>query len=121
MTNKSALEELASRCEAATGPDRELDAAIARALGRAPVGLTEITFPRDPATERFAKYTASFDAAMSLMGKGWRKRAIEMDNGDCYFGIEVDDDSEEIGARAKTWALTATAAALRALAKEKGE
>lgn len=62
--------ELAERCEAATGPDRGLDALIARSLGIGPVGLTTITFPRDPATERYERYTASLDAAMALRPDG---------------------------------------------------
>lgn len=65
------LIDLAARCESATGPDRELDAAIGRALGISPVGLTSISFPHDPATERFVRFTASLDAALTLVPEGW--------------------------------------------------
>jgi hypothetical protein len=57
MTNKSALLELASRCEKATGPDRELDLAIALAVG-------DETWAEPDRAKLY--YTASLDAAMSL-------------------------------------------------------
>jgi hypothetical protein len=61
------LKSLADRCEAATCGSRELDAAIARAVRHQPVGLSSVTFPHDPTTERFARYTTSLDAAMTLV------------------------------------------------------
>ena len=58
------MEELAVRCEALAGPDREVDFLILciadpRAVKTGPL-------PGDP------KYTASLDAAMSLIPDGWR-------------------------------------------------
>jgi hypothetical protein len=57
----AALLALAERCEAATGPDRELDKAIFDALpfDALPKGI-----------EGIARYTASLDAAMTLVPEG---------------------------------------------------
>jgi hypothetical protein len=86
MTNERAQTELAERCEKAAGPDRELDAQIIEALGyhrtvegsyytgpilryygKGPIGevgrLKKLTIP---------KFTASLDAAMTLVPEGWR-------------------------------------------------
>jgi hypothetical protein len=55
------LLELAERCEKATGPDRELDLAIAQAI-RAPW-----QYVGEPPREiKCGAYTASLDAAMTL-------------------------------------------------------
>ena len=63
------LIELAERCEQATGPDRELDAAIQRALGD---GSGEHWFTDcfgNHVTDAIApQVTASLDAAMTLAG-----------------------------------------------------
>jgi hypothetical protein len=55
---KDKLLELAERCEAAAGPDDALDWSIAEAIGCAP-GLP---------------YSASLDAAMTLVPEGWDVR-----------------------------------------------
>lgn len=111
MTNKSALLELASRCEAATD------------LGWADIVLLNEdihAIAPDPKVIVPPDYCRSLDAAMSLVPEEWPfKQATDMDDGDCAFTLETDD--ETVVARAKTWALAITAAALRALAKEKGE
>jgi len=61
-TTASALVELAARCEAAEGPDRKLDLAVALAIrGQAINGVINVS----------ARYTASIDAAMSLVPEGW--------------------------------------------------
>jgi hypothetical protein len=87
------LHELATRCERATGPDRELDALI-RCEVFAPIGATvrlspingawciyEIGYggkerawePRGLSQEqRLGAFTASLDAAMTLVPEGWR-------------------------------------------------
>jgi hypothetical protein len=61
----SKLEELALRCEQATGPDRELDVAIARSLG------VTVWKRNDEDTGNYEttywKYTASLDAAIALL------------------------------------------------------
>ena len=88
MTTASRLEELAGRCEAASGADRDLDALIACAVGvtskhpkwvqRWQGALTP--YPGKPGYVAHvsgvwwssAKVTASLDAAMSLVPEGWR-------------------------------------------------
>lgn len=55
------MEELARRCEEASGPDRELDRDIARAVGaKASNGHVNIA----------SRYTASIDAALPLVPEG---------------------------------------------------
>ena len=68
----SALLELAARVEAATGPDRELDAAIACLVLGYVQAPTRPWMYHDPAdkwsrSRKPAAYTASLDAAMSLL------------------------------------------------------
>jgi hypothetical protein len=57
MTDK--LIELAERCEAATGPDREIDTLIGYA----------VDLPTEDA--QLPRYTASLDAALTLVPEGW--------------------------------------------------
>lgn len=81
------LRELAERCEAAKGPDRELDVEIFRAIG-APVPFhflgKMVAIAYDEAERYYfspvgdmrvryepAAYTASIDAAMSLAKPAW--------------------------------------------------
>ena len=130
-----ALVQLAEHCEAATGPDRETDAAIFQAIG-APVpfqfanklialefnDIENAYFARvsDDMQVRYSPpaYTASLDAAMTLVPEGafW---SITM-RGEVHGGyhaccqLEGGLDWRE-GA---TPALAMTAAALWALAKE---
>src|SRR6185437_4519540 len=132
MTNKSALLELASRCEAATGPDRDLDWAITQV--RHP---SENPHPRNQ--ELFLlcdghfrrsdfNYTASLDAAMSLVPEGWDTQlrthvttdgtAMAVLTDKAWF--DEEPHGSLIQADAGTASLALTAAALRALA-EKGE
>ncbi len=87
----SALVELAARCEAAEGPDRELDARIWCALRgykykawhpaygsddtlveytRPPLRRREVSLGR-PGNPHAIQYTASNDAAMSLVPQHW--------------------------------------------------
>jgi hypothetical protein len=88
--DKNNLVKLAERCEAAVGPDRELDADICiAALGwseipseegdwrslKGPSGRINVT--RNGSNGGFAgdklpKFTASLDAAMTLVPEGWR-------------------------------------------------
>jgi predicted ArsR family transcriptional regulator len=59
MTDKSKLLELAERCEAAAGPDRALEMHIYETIGG------------EGSQHWAAEYTASLDAAMSLVPEGW--------------------------------------------------
>jgi hypothetical protein len=75
------------RCEGASGPDRELDVLIAQAIGFSVNGLTvdkllgysphntieqiAIWASGDPTPFFIWRYTASLDAAMTLVPEGW--------------------------------------------------
>lgn len=80
----SDLLELAARVEAATGPDRELDLLIAKALGFRALHLAFIPGGSDLAWDPRGSgcgfvvehYTASLDAALSLVPEGLRIAAI---------------------------------------------
>lgn len=120
MTNHlpERLLELAERVEAAMGPDRELDFYIWAALN----GVTEIT---DPAEGRDANgewhlygfvdpYTASLDAAMTLVPEGQEFGCGSKDaTGTAWAWAGQHNGPEEI-ASAATPALALCAAALRA-------
>ncbi len=90
MTDKQAMLELADRIEAAEGPCRELDAAIASAVRYFPKDVGFIwqhdLKPNSPEPGRVEcctslgtggphykapSYTASLDAAMTLVPEGW--------------------------------------------------
>ena len=62
MDNKKPLLELAERCEAATEGSLDLDNAIRDAAGE----------PREPGSSPTPYYTASVDAALTLVPEGWR-------------------------------------------------
>lgn len=106
---KGAMLELASRVEAASGPDRELDAEIGRFFAADFLGYV----PDEPATG-CAKFTASLDAAMLMVPpkRGWRVSYQTKYNPKCYATVG------KIGVYAATPALALTAACLRALASQ---
>ena len=68
------LIELAERCEAATGPDRDIDALIAPFAGSRVVDegypLGRCCYDADHRLVTMPPYTRSLDAAMSLVPKG---------------------------------------------------
>lgn len=73
----SDLLKLAERCEAATGPDRELDGAVHTAVTgfeprRGGIGWPDnaLVVPGFPGWVPLPAYTASIDAAMSLVPSG---------------------------------------------------
>lgn len=133
------LNALALRCEEATGPDRELDDAIARTVGICLHEDREVTvLPADDEDEDdfpgFAhrcrkcgdrrgmkllpkSYTASLDAAMTLIPEGWE---WSLDNcGSETFGpwnVEMGDPARFHPVEGRTAALALCAAALRARA-----
>ena len=82
MTTREELRALAERVMALTGADREVDAMIAVALG---IGGNVIATPEGwcvggPSGQPFLSpaYTASIDAAMTLVPEGWHtKLAME--------------------------------------------
>jgi hypothetical protein len=109
----NALLELAERCEAATGPDRELDEAILRACwstGRTPTDLG----PR---------FTASIDEAMKLVPKPAWVRMDEWPHDFCHGPVASIQPIREPAVAAHvatgpTLALALCAAALRAIASQ---
>ncbi len=112
------LIELAERCEAAMGSDRDLDADIARATGWQDVrseGYGSIRGLRPTGKrEHVMRFTASLDAAMTLVPEGW---CFEVTNYDTFARVRAAVlGSTSYSADADTPALALCAAALRARA-----
>ena len=133
------LRELAERCEAATGPDRELDLRIEAAINPEYAGLDEEHARFLTRYGGHPSYTASLDAAMTLVPydldqqicKGpmfalaanaacpWGVSLIgPARDVDGEFGPEIDYDSFD--ANAATAPLAICAAALRAREEDRG-
>lgn len=137
---------LASRVEGLTGPDREMDAVVHNKIGAplpdafcgVPVvldyGELECTFTMPIGSGEHAMrvryecpaYTASRDAAISLVPEGWTYINLEVcargtPNQRCRVSVErlLDDGTDErVHGYAATPALALAAAALRALAAQ---
>jgi hypothetical protein len=117
------LIELADRCEKATGPDRELDAQIwlasePRTEGAVPDENCAGWVRRDGWAFGCAKapdYTASLDAAMTLVPEGY-DWVIGRTNGGLTIHAEVGGRGDEYMRFGSTPALALCAAALRARA-----
>lgn len=109
--DKSELLALADRCEAASGPNYQLDVDIAIAVGR--YGMNT----------RVPNFTASLDAAMTLVPEGWSRRSTWCPKASyparwsLHLPGPVPATNEDmlIQTCGKTDALALTAAALRAL------
>ena len=87
MTERATLEALLARVLEGTGPDRELDADIARALGWKPLYRDDYSKWWPPSavedarerkrsilhhpTQPLPMFTASLDAALTLVPEGW--------------------------------------------------
>ena len=123
---RQALLDLAVRCEQATGPDRELDAEIAKAVGAKHGPFEKVSMETRSVTyydEIATAYSASIDAALTLVPEGCQ---YQLDSH--YHVARVwhywepycadDDGSEHFDAEANTEALALCAAAIRAKAKE---
>jgi hypothetical protein len=67
---KTALADLAARCEKATGPDRELDAEIYVALDANRENRDALAI-NGAVGSWVPDFTASLDAAMTLVPEGW--------------------------------------------------
>jgi len=125
----SELLELAERCEAATGPDRELSAAIALATNSwlhevdgnkpqncrlrngfgSPVYIGGLSGHMD--------YSASLDAAMTLVPEGWHTFLTQQDRHSRNWRWDLRGGfGSHVGARCASPALALCAAALRARA-----
>jgi hypothetical protein len=115
MTNVSRdeMRELAERCEKATGPDRDLDAEIDKAIH--PDDWTDgLWF--DPSRHDLPAYTASLDAAMSLVPEGMLWLAGYAVDGRAIATVDFDHQRA-----AATPALALCAAALRARATKESK
>ncbi len=135
--NATALLALAARCEAATGPDRELDAAIwlASVIGatreqwdythEASGRLCHMDETRDASRRLIIvpAYTASLDAAMTLVGNVGVLITLSEIKGDgmpmCVVG--TPENANIYMAVAQTMQTALCAAALRARAAVEGE
>jgi hypothetical protein len=128
MSRKDELIALAGRVEALTGPDRGVDTWIENHLGLA---RFEPAHPFrshcDGDTRKEPKpYTASLDAAMSLVPEGYEFTVSMHIGGTGAASIfrRNEDNERETCCRlcvAATPALALTAAALRAIAETEGE
>jgi hypothetical protein len=127
--------ELAKRCEAAKGPDREIDAAIMAALFAA-ASSCDVFAEKDGAVVSYPHaggkridaspiYTASLDAITALIerelpesGHGYTVHDVREKQAVAH--VCVDYDADPCGASAATPALALCAAFCRAMA-ERGE
>jgi hypothetical protein len=125
---------LAERCEQATGPDRELDTLIAPHAGWKEAGKLSVMGSKMPAwlppgksgadnkVLKVPAFTASLDAAMTLVPEGWDWSAgTGRGTGWATLGLPDDDQmggssDDEVSCDAATPALALCAAALRARA-----
>jgi hypothetical protein len=110
----SALLELAERCEAATGANKMLDEAIYVTLAIVPSRADAFVYP-------FYAYTASVDAALTLVPEGYGLGCGNMNPSNCRFNAWVMPPPYNLGAdirTGETLALAICAAALRARASQ---
>ena len=133
------LNELASQVEALTEPCRETDAEILAAIGTHVLekrGSDREAWWYEAKTGKRAydatyggygwppphpRFTASLDAAMSLVPEGCCVSAMGEVPDDYWWYVNIWEDGEPVGqpeCRARTAALALTAAALRALTME---
>ena len=104
---RTTLLALASRVEAATGADSGLDSEIHHAVLN---GVGVGSYGTQPA------YTASLDAAMSLVPSGWRPTISQHLAPLPHWAVRLDCWNEQVRVKAATPALALTAACLRAFA-----
>ena len=116
--NREMLLALADRIEKATGPDRELDIAMLPLVGLRfvdeghPIG--QVCYDSNNHAVPMPRFTASLDAAMSLVPEGWAKNIY--DDAQVVAVLDCQLTGAEKYAHAKTWPLALCAAALRATA-----
>lgn len=121
----SILNALADRVEAAEGPEREIDSAIYEAIGIDETrckwwckmdGRTDLTRARFIAAHA-PQFTASIDAAMTLVPDGWAfGLSSDLIEDGAVAGLMRKSPHSAGDAKATTPALALTAAALRAQA-----
>lgn len=139
MPDRETLLALAERCEAAEGPSYELDCAIWDAIypGERDLRFGKLTAKGQPYHSRLGPadkdgyvqplraFTASIDAAVTLVPEGWGWAVTNIGGGDYEkrdFSVSsaalCDKDGNRINADASTPALALCAASLRAMAGE---
>lgn len=132
--DKGGLLALAERCEQATGPDRELESAIVKAIHpgakvlTTEIGKGKFTFAGGFFRLDDFRYTASLDAAITLVPEGWRVVSIgeeAFDDEPQPFVVSLCQRAGRFGAgatrgRATAFALALCAAALRARIAQPG-
>lgn len=120
--NKARLEELAAMVERAVQADREMDCLIENALGIAKferdprVGYGDANYDRVPPKP----YSASLDAAMSLVPEGWL-RWTSNENGYEEATLNNHTLKRTAWGTGATPALALLACTLKALAAQVGE
>lgn len=93
MTRRGQLLALRDRIAAATGPDRELDYAIAKYFGTAKLLIVPV-------------YTGSLDAAVTLLPEDFAYWEVNTDNGaGCRATIVMNASDEKVEVYAATPAL----------------
>lgn len=109
------LQRLVERIEAASGPDRELDCRIWCAISGPTFDVAVAVVP-DFSQWQAPFYTASIDAAMTLVpeGRSWELTKLESAGTAQAFIWNMKELGEGDGAEAKTPALALASAALRA-------
>ena len=113
------LEQLAQRVEALTGPCRETDALVEASLGIVPDGSVRCKggWIIDGSAVASPKYTASLDAAMTLVPEGWSwdiSTRPDSSGGVVYLHSPDRTKWRDTGGFAATPELALCAAALRA-------
>ena len=132
MDDTEKLNELAARCEASDGPDRDLDWMVADAIGHQAferkVAIWPPFMPGSKLDKTVPYYTASLEAAMTLVPEGWNWMAGNRDqpvarayvnNGQLHYaGYGTRRNPKHLWSEvvAATPALALTAAALKARA-----
>ena len=130
MSETMGLLELAERCEAATGADRDLDAAIFACIAE---GLGWMRHSSQACRVWASHYTETLDAAIKLVPEGWGWQVSDGGNAGVWSNGPVDAQLvhgmrfpgvlAQADGKAATPALALTAASLRArhaLALSKG-
>lgn len=109
--NKQALLDLAARVAGLGGPDRVVDFEIADAL-RKP--RSSDRWAGETLAKQAKRYTASLDAAMSLIPAGWHTFFASQDRHSGRWKWELRCAGFKASVRAESAALAVTSAALRA-------
>ncbi len=118
MSNQNTLQALADRCKQATGPDRELDARIYILVTGGSAADADYAATAPEVTCMPPLYTASLDAALTLVPDGWAVELVQALSGSPWHAKLRGGSAlvPIIGAAAAAPALALCAAALRARA-----